>query len=214
MQRPERRLRRVRSQSCATWFYSLLAARPPTLTCPQSGCSCSCAVSAAPLGFPSASASGWRPPDSLPAHTRQSSASFGALITAADTDDHVTAPLHASKNIERLVAFICVIDAPVRNSERIPIGPVAVSAVGDDRDAPEAIESSSCPSDAARRQNDDSGHRASDQSTHWNSCHGLLLLLAMSWAHLDDIDPGSRCLRNAARFLACSKPMSNNAFIC
>jgi len=87
--------------ACVAWAVKhALVTRPNPNLCPQSGCSYSCAVSAAPLGFPSASASGSRPPDSLPAAPRQSTAAGSPLITAADGDDHVSASLHTSGNIE------------------------------------------------------------------------------------------------------------------
>src|ERR1700730_5215205 len=167
---------------------------------------------AAPIGFPSPRAPGRRAPNSLPPPTRQSSAAVRALTTAADADNHATARLHMSKYAERLVAFAC--NLSIGNSDRRPIGAIAGSAVGDDRDTPDAIKARSRKSAIARRQNDHCGEEASDQSTLWESCHGLLLLLRdPSRAQLDGVDPGSSWLRKAARFLACSKPMSNNAFI-
>jgi hypothetical protein len=130
-------------------------------TAPFSG-SFSRAVSAAPVGFPSARAAGWRAPNSLPTPTCQSSAAVRTLTTAANADNHATARLHTSKDVERLVAFAC--NLSVHNSDRRPIGAIAGSAVGDDRDTPDAIKARSCASDAARRENDHSGQKASDQS--------------------------------------------------
>ena len=180
-------------------------------TAPFSG-SFSRAVSSASIGFPSARAPGRRAPDSLPPPTRQSSAAVRALTTAANADNHATARLHMSKYAERLVAFAC--NLSVRNSDRRSVGAIAGSAVGDDRDTPDAIKARSRKSGVARRQNDHCGEEARDQSRLWESCHGLLLLLRNpSRAQMDGVNPGSNWLRKAARFLACSKPMSNSAFI-
>jgi hypothetical protein len=168
--------------------------------------------SSAPIGFPSARASGWRVPDSLPAPTRQSSAAVRTLTTTADGDNHATARLHMSKYAERLVAFTC--NLSIGNSDRRSVGAIAGSAVGDDRDTPDAIKARSRKGGGARRENDHGGQKASDQSPLWGFCHGLLRLLRNpSRAQLDDVDPGSSWLRKAAWFLACSKPMSNSAFI-
>src|ERR1700680_4500639 len=146
--------------------------------------------SSAPVGFPSPRASGWRAPNSLPPPTRQSSAAVRTLTTAADADNHATARLHMSKYAERLVAFAC--NLSVYDSDRSPIGAIAGSAVGDDRDTPDAIKAHSRKSGTARRQNDHSGEEASDQSTLSEPCHGLLLLPRNpSRAQLDDVDPGS-----------------------
>src|ERR1700730_16216173 len=144
---------------------------------------------AAPIGFPSPRASGRRAPDSLPAPTRQSPTAVRALTTAADADNHATARLHMSKYAERLVAFAC--NLSIGNSDRRSVGAIAGSAVGDDRDTPDAIKARSRKSDVARRENDHSGQEASDQSTLSEPCHGLLLLLRNpSRAQMDGVNPG------------------------
>jgi hypothetical protein len=85
----------------------------------------------------------------LPASTRQSPTAVRTLTAAANGDSYATARLHTSKYAERLVAF--TYNPSIGNSDRRAIRAIAGSAVGDDRDTPDAIKARSRKSGAARR---------------------------------------------------------------
>ena len=73
---------------------------------------------------------------------------MGTLIALGDVDAY--APTWIDPSVDSVRAFVALQHAPIRDLQRIPVGPITRAPLNDDHDAPGAVETGPRVSEGTR----------------------------------------------------------------